>query len=120
MADPLWGYFSAVAGVDQQIDPEELSRCLTSSGIAGSYKRMCICILTNNDTKDISVAFSKETCRIMISMLDRDRSGTMGFNEFKELWTVLNQWKVNYWNVTMMMIVMMIQWLYSIANICNI
>lgn len=30
----------------------------------------------------------------MIAMLDRDRSGKMGFNEFKELWTALNQWKV--------------------------
>lgn len=31
----------------------------------------------------------------MIAMLDRDRSGKMGFNEFKELWTALNQWKVS-------------------------
>lgn len=31
----------------------------------------------------------------MIAMLDRDHSGKMGFNEFKELWAALNQWKVN-------------------------
>ncbi len=31
---------------------------------------------------------------IMINMLDRDFSGQMGFTEFKELWGVLNQWKV--------------------------
>lgn len=31
----------------------------------------------------------------MISMLDRDYSGKMGFNEFKELWGALNQWKVS-------------------------
>lgn len=42
----------------------------------------------------VLLEFSKETCRIMISMLDRDRSGKMGFNEFKELWAALNQWKV--------------------------
>lgn len=30
----------------------------------------------------------------MIAMLDRDYSGKMGFNEFKELWAALNQWKV--------------------------
>ena len=30
----------------------------------------------------------------MITMLDRDYSGKMGFNEFKELWAALNQWKV--------------------------
>ena len=45
--------------------------------------------------RDFCVAFSKETCRIMIAMLDRDRSGKMGFNEFKELWAALNQWKVH-------------------------
>jgi hypothetical protein len=76
-SDPLWGYFSAVAGADGQIDARELQRCLTQSGIGGTYQ-----------------PFSLETCRIMISMLDRDYSGKMGFSEFKELWTALNQWKV--------------------------
>lgn len=75
-ADPLYGYFQAVAGQDQQIDAVELQRCLTSSGIAGSYQQ-----------------FSLEACRLMICMLDRDYSGKMGFNEFKELWAALNQWK---------------------------
>ncbi|XP_057293018.1 sorcin-like isoform X2 [Hydractinia symbiolongicarpus] len=77
--DPLFGYFSAVAGHDQQIDALELQRCLTSSGIGGTYQ-----------------PFSLETCRIMISMLDRDYSGKMGFNEFKELWSALNQWKTTF------------------------
>nr|CAJ12147.1 sorcin [Suberites domuncula] len=77
--DPLWPYFQAVAGQDGQIDADELQRCLTSSGISGSYQ-----------------PFSKETCRIMINMLDRDRSGQMGFNEFKELWAALNQWKQTF------------------------
>ena len=63
---------------DGQIDAEELQRCLTASGIGGTYE-----------------PFSRDTCRIMIAMLDRDRSGKMGFNEFKELWTALNQWKVS-------------------------
>jgi hypothetical protein len=30
----MWGYFSAVAGADGQIDAEELQRCLTSAGVA--------------------------------------------------------------------------------------
>jgi len=81
MADPLYGYFSAVAGVDQQIDAKELQRCLTLSGIGGTYQ-----------------PFSIETCRLMITMLDRDYSGKMGFNEFKELWGVLNQWKTTFMN----------------------
>ncbi|XP_070767871.1 sorcin-like isoform X2 [Enoplosus armatus] len=74
--DPLYGYFSAVAGQDGQISSDELQRCLTHSGISGSYK-----------------PFSLETCRLMVNMLDRDMSGSMGFNEFKELWQVLNGWK---------------------------
>lgn len=79
--DPLYGYFSAVAGADQQIDAKELQQCLTSSGISGTYQPFCL-----------------ETCRIMISMLDRDYSGKMGFNEFKELWGALNQWKTSFMN----------------------
>ncbi|KAM3614445.1 uncharacterized protein V6R79_014462 [Siganus canaliculatus] len=77
--DPLYGYFTAVAGQDGQISADELQRCLTQSGIAGSYKPFCL-----------------ETCRLMIGMLDRDMSCTMGFNEFKELWQVLNGWKATF------------------------
>ncbi|XP_041648590.1 sorcin isoform X1 [Cheilinus undulatus] len=77
--DPLYGYFAAVAGQDGQISAEELQQCLTQSGISGSYK-----------------PFSLETCRLMISMLDRDMSGSMGFNEFKELSNVLNGWKQTF------------------------
>ncbi|XP_022617750.1 sorcin isoform X1 [Seriola dumerili] len=74
--DPLYGYFSAVAGQDGQISADELQRCLTQSGISGSYQ-----------------PFSLDTCRLMISMLDRDMSGSMGFAEFRELWQALNGWK---------------------------
>ncbi|KAM9353824.1 sorcin [Symphorus nematophorus] len=74
--DPLYGYFSAVAGQDGQISAEELQQCLTQSGFSGSYK-----------------PFSLETCRLMIGMLDRDMSGSMGFNEFKELSQILGGWK---------------------------
>ncbi|KAG8138910.1 hypothetical protein E2320_001691 [Naja naja] len=80
--DPLYGYFAAVAGQDGQIDADELQKCLTQSGIAGTYK-----------------PFNLETCRLMISMLDRDMSGTMGFNEFKELWAILNGWRQHFMSV---------------------
>ncbi|KAM9305226.1 LOW QUALITY PROTEIN: grancalcin [Gastrophryne carolinensis] len=76
--DPMWGYFSAVAGQDGEIDADELQRCLTP-GIHGTY-----------------TPFSLETCRVMIAMLDRDCTGKMGFNEFKELWAALNAWKQNF------------------------
>ncbi|XP_031570923.1 sorcin-like isoform X2 [Actinia tenebrosa] len=74
--DPLYGYFQQVAGQDQEIDAQELQRCLTASGISGTYQ-----------------PFNLETCRLMINMLDRDYSGKMGFTEFKEIWAALNQWK---------------------------
>lgn len=77
--DPMWGYFTAIAGQDGEVDAEELQRCLTQSGFSGSYQ-----------------PFSLETCRIMIAMLDRDMTGKMGFNEFKELFTALNGWKQNF------------------------
>ncbi|KAM8811460.1 sorcin [Eudromia elegans] len=32
----------------------------------------------------------------MISMLDKDRSGTMGFSEFKELWAAINGWMQHF------------------------
>lgn len=66
---------------DGQIDASELQKCLTTSGISSSYE-----------------PFSKETCALMINMLDRDYSGKMGFSEFKELWGALNQWKVSGYN----------------------
>lgn len=77
--DPMWMCFTAIAGQDGEVDAEELQKCLTQSGISGTYS-----------------PFSLETCRIMIAMLDRDYTGKMGFNEFKELWTALNAWKQNF------------------------
>ncbi|XP_061464615.1 grancalcin isoform X3 [Rhineura floridana] len=64
---------------DGEVDAEELQRCLTQSGISGTYS-----------------PFSLETCRIMISMLDRESTGKMGYNEFKELWAALSAWKQNF------------------------
>ncbi|XP_061918612.1 sorcin-like isoform X2 [Entelurus aequoreus] len=77
--DPLYGYFAAVAGQDGQISPEELQQCLTQSGISGGYK-----------------PFNLDTCRLMINMLDRDMSGSMGFTEFRDLWQALNGWKSSF------------------------
>ncbi|XP_008323071.1 sorcin-like [Cynoglossus semilaevis] len=77
--DPMWGYFTAIAGQDGEVDADELQRCLTQSGFSGNY-----------------TPFSLDTCRIMIAMLDRDYTGKMGFNEFKELFAALNGWKQNF------------------------
>ncbi|EGW01902.1 Grancalcin, partial [Cricetulus griseus] len=37
--DSMWTYFTAVAGQDGEVDAEELQRCLTQSGISGTYAR---------------------------------------------------------------------------------
>uniref|UniRef100_A0A8C1XSX2 Sorcin n=1 Tax=Cyprinus carpio TaxID=7962 RepID=A0A8C1XSX2_CYPCA len=80
--DPLYGYFTAVAGQDGQISAEELQTCLTQANFSGGYR-----------------PFNIETCRLMISMLDRDMSCSMGFNEFKELWAVLSGWKQHFMSI---------------------
>ncbi|NXA32773.1 GRAN protein, partial [Eudromia elegans] len=64
---------------DGKVDAEELRRCLLQSGISGTYS-----------------PFTLETCRVMISMLDRDYTGKIGFSEFKELWAALIAWKQNF------------------------
>ncbi len=57
------------------MDAEELQACLTASGIAGTFK-----------------PFSKETCIIMVNMLDD--SGKLGYDEFTELLHCLQCWMV--------------------------
>lgn len=42
--------------------------------------------------------FSAETCRSLIAILDDDRSGKLGYGEFKQLWNDLRMWKVWYTN----------------------
>ncbi|XP_068091538.1 sorcin-like [Hyperolius riggenbachi] len=77
--DPLYGYFQQVAGQDGEVDADELQKCLTQARMSGSYK-----------------PFNLETCRLMIAMLDKDATGKLGFNEFKELGMVLNSWMQNF------------------------
>ncbi len=61
---------------DGKVDAEELQTCLTNLGIAGTFK-----------------PFSKETCIIMVNMLDD--SGKLGYPEFTELLRCLQQWMVS-------------------------
>ncbi|KAJ2687405.1 hypothetical protein IWW39_002934 [Coemansia spiralis] len=37
--------------------------------------------------------FSMDTVRLMIGMFDRDRNGTIGFDEFIGLWRYIEEWK---------------------------
>ncbi|XP_061292654.1 grancalcin isoform X3 [Bos javanicus] len=72
--DPMWKCFLAIAGQDGEVDAEELQKCLTQSGISGTYS-----------------PFSLETCRIMIAMLDqnfitvdKDGSGSVEHHELNQ------------------------------------
>jgi len=40
--------------------------------------------------------FSKDVCRSMVAMMDVDRSGKLGFEEFKTLWIDIRHWKVKF------------------------
>ena len=35
----MWKCFLAIAGQDGEVDAEELQKCLTQSGISGTYSR---------------------------------------------------------------------------------
>ncbi|XP_022657059.1 programmed cell death protein 6-like isoform X2 [Varroa jacobsoni] len=37
--------------------------------------------------------FNEETCRLMISMFDRDGTGTINLHEFQQLYDYIEQWK---------------------------
>ncbi|KER26892.1 hypothetical protein T265_05949 [Opisthorchis viverrini] len=72
--------FTKVAGVDGEIDSEELRD-----------------ILNVAFTRDFKFdGFTLESCRSMISMMDFDRSGMLNFDEFKTLWNLLRLWKTAF------------------------
>ncbi|CAH1992200.1 unnamed protein product [Acanthoscelides obtectus] len=51
----------------------------------------------NTTLKEMHInAFSKDICRSMIAMLDEDRSGKLGYKEFRELYEMIIVWK-NVW-----------------------
>ncbi|XP_042207807.1 calpain-B-like isoform X5 [Homarus americanus] len=71
------GFFRKVAGEDLEIDWKELQGVLDFA-----LKREF-----NFD------GFTKDVCRSMIAMMDVDRSGKLGLQEFLQLWTDIRVWK---------------------------
>ncbi|KAI7830964.1 hypothetical protein BX661DRAFT_193524 [Kickxella alabastrina] len=71
--DQLQYWFRAVdSDASGQLDAGELQRALVN----GDWSQ-----------------FSMDTVRLMIGMFDRDRSGTISFQEFIGLWSYINDWK---------------------------
>lgn len=70
-------FFLSLAGTDEEIDCFELQQVLSMA-----YKKE----MNNKD-------FSLESCRSLVSMVDEDQSGKMGYPEFKELWINIRRWK---------------------------
>lgn len=53
---------------------------------------MCVC---NEILETRNKGFSKDVCRGMVALLDTDRSGKLGYEEFKILWMDIRNWKVS-------------------------
>ncbi|XP_028168957.1 calpain-B-like [Ostrinia nubilalis] len=76
-ADPVRDFFNRLAGTDGEVDWQELKEILDYA--------------MREELK--GQGFSKDVCRSMIAMLDKDGSGGLGFEEFKALWIDLRNWR---------------------------
>ncbi|KAL0810472.1 hypothetical protein ABMA28_010606 [Loxostege sticticalis] len=76
-ADPVRDFFNRLAGADGEVDWQELKEILDYA--------------MREELK--GQGFSKDVCRSMIAMLDKDGSGGLGFEEFKSLWIDLRNWR---------------------------
>ncbi|XP_045457463.1 calpain-B [Melitaea cinxia] len=75
--DPVRNFFNRLAGDDGEVDWQELKEILDYA--------------MREELK--GQGFSKDVCRSMVAMLDKDNSGGLGFEEFKSLWIDLRQWR---------------------------
>ncbi|KAL4721077.1 hypothetical protein ACJJTC_018858 [Scirpophaga incertulas] len=76
-ADPVRDFFNRLAGDDGEVDWQELKEILDYA--------------MREELR--GQGFSKDVCRSMIAMLDKDGSGGLGFEEFKTLWIDLRNWR---------------------------
>ncbi|CAG0913660.1 unnamed protein product [Notodromas monacha] len=77
MDQAVRAFFKKVAGEDLEIDWRELQEVLNFA-LKKEFQ---------------FEGFSKDVCRSMIAMLDVDRSGKLGVEEFKGLWMTIRMWK---------------------------
>jgi len=71
--------FRKIAGDDMEIDAYELQDIVNAAFMKATEFKFD--------------GFSSETCRSMVAMMDVDRSGKLGYDEFKKLWNDLRLWK---------------------------
>ncbi|XP_068730617.1 calpain-B-like isoform X1 [Montipora capricornis] len=76
----FWKTFQKFAGEDGEIDQYELQEILSQAFVT---------VMNSN-------LFSLEACRSMIAMFDRDKTGALGYSEFRGLWTILGMWKETF------------------------
>ncbi|XP_063232234.1 calpain-A-like isoform X3 [Bacillus rossius redtenbacheri] len=105
-------FFKKIAGDDMEVDWMELKEILdyamraelprTSSQSQGSVVTSILSALCGTFCRDTpfgslfethNEGFSKDVCRSMIAMMDVDRSGKLGFEEFKSLWVDIRNWR---------------------------
>lgn len=74
--------FKKIAGEDLEVDAYELQNILNSAFM-----------------KEFKFnGFSDDTCRSLVAMKDVDRSGKLGYEEFKKLWNDMRIWKTAFKN----------------------
>ncbi|EDW01886.1 GH20201 [Drosophila grimshawi] len=72
--------FDSIAGKDMEVDWMELKLILDHS-------------MRDAPIVDETHGFSKDVCRSMVAMLDADKSGKLGFEEFEALLSDIAKWK---------------------------
>lgn len=72
--------FKKIAGDDLEVDAYELQNILNAAFM-----------------KEFKFdGFSADTCRSLVAMKDVDRSGKLGYDEFKKLWNDMRTWKAAF------------------------
>jgi len=71
-------FFSKIAGEDMEVDASELQQILNHA--------------LKKDENFKFDGFSLDSCRSMVSLLDDDKTGKLGFDEFATLWRNVREW----------------------------
>lgn len=74
-------FFKKLTGPDMEVDAWELQEILNAA-------------LRKDFARELQGGgFTLESCKSMVALTDEDRSGKLGFEEFRELWQNISAWK---------------------------